>query len=42
MRTWGTTYQQLNINAERQQFPHPQLSTPDKHVVKTFEVISFY
>jgi hypothetical protein len=29
MRTRGTVYQQLNINAERQQFPHPQLLTPD-------------
>jgi hypothetical protein len=29
MRTRGTIYPQLNIKAERQQFPHPQLFTPD-------------
>jgi hypothetical protein len=29
MRTRGTIYQQQSINAERQQFPHPQLLTPD-------------
>jgi hypothetical protein len=25
----GTIHQQLSINAERQQFPYPQLLTPD-------------
>jgi hypothetical protein len=29
MHTRGTIYQQLNINAKRQQLPHPQLLTPD-------------
>jgi hypothetical protein len=29
MHTRGTIYQQLNINAERQQFPHAQLLTSD-------------
>jgi hypothetical protein len=29
MCTRGTIYQQLNINAERQQVPQPQLLTPD-------------
>jgi hypothetical protein len=29
MHTRGTLYQQLNINAERQQFPQPQLLIPD-------------
>jgi hypothetical protein len=46
MRTRGTIYQQININAERKQFPQSQILTPDddhsKHVVKTFKVTSFY
>jgi hypothetical protein len=29
MRTGGTMYKQPSIDAERQQFPHPQLLTPD-------------
>jgi hypothetical protein len=29
MRTSGTIYQQINIIAERQQFPQPELLTPD-------------
>jgi hypothetical protein len=29
MRTRGIIYQQININAERQQFPQPQILTPD-------------
>jgi hypothetical protein len=29
MHTKGIIYQQLNITAERQQFPHPQLLTPN-------------
>jgi hypothetical protein len=29
MRTRGTIYQQININAERQEFREPQLLTPD-------------
>jgi hypothetical protein len=41
----GNHYQQQNINAERQQFPHSQLLKPDdrsKHVVKkTFKGTKF-
>jgi hypothetical protein len=29
MGSRGTIYQQLNINSERRQFPHPQILTPD-------------
>jgi hypothetical protein len=29
IRTGGTIHQQLSINAERHQFPHPQILTHD-------------
>jgi hypothetical protein len=29
VRTRGTICQQLNINAERRRFPHPQILTPE-------------
>jgi hypothetical protein len=44
---WGTIYQQLSINAERRQFPHSQILTPDDDLFgrnisrKSFKVTSF-